>query len=388
MASSKKFAELWDFTSAEHQQKISLNQTFEKAATGGAALLMLANGKKLGKVGLAVSAAAGAASFALSHRMYKQNLDAWTKIRDDYTKPAPLSVQTIAKKLFAKAGINHAPNILVLPERKADAFLKTSLNPDKLKTMSNEEFKAHLNKRAQEREALFEEEKKMRSEGLMFGMMYKQAQHGVFTLSDEAFKQDGKATIIIGQTVLDTLSKEELTAVLAHETSHVKLTQPGQKPEERLYQRASTGLIGAFALGSLVTGTWSAWLPTAAMNFGKRMANTKTVRADEERADRNSIGLYPHPTALKTALEKVYKLQHKANAVDENSASYKFNQKVLAVHNGLEQRLNDIDKFLQETEKFYADNAMPFNTRDITPQTAPRNPATAKRTRKNKGPGA
>jgi Zn-dependent protease with chaperone function len=355
LMSNKPFAETWDFQSQNHQKEIRVNDTIEKGVTALASLWFLSKKPKIGRTGVIIGAVAAGLQYVGQKKIEGIKYQATKRLLDN-SSPAPKNIQNIANRLFKKAGISQTAEIRIV-----DAPSVLSQNASNAQDPS--------------------QKPKVDASVIFETLAGKTANVGVFTIIDKEIVEDDKAVITIGKKVLDTLTEDEIAAVLAHETSHVKITQPGQNltDSQKTYKYTSNNAISGITLGTLLTGSWKIMLPFMLASQGRNKALRKMIKLDEERADKNSIALFPNKTALKTALEKIHDLQLQDFGQNTQTPL----QKSFAIHNSIEQRLVDIDKFYDEVSEFYNDNGYKLDTSDIIkPKSSPK----TKRTR-NKKPG-
>lgn len=113
-----------------------------------------------------------------------------------------------------------------------------------------------------------------------------------------------EANVIIGRKTLETLSKDELEAVLCHEASHVinRKNIPGMHWSERLGKVSIAGMFMASAL----TLNFAGAAYYGAAYAGSFLFDKSLRRLDEYRADYNGVGLSGNPDAMISGLTKTF----------------------------------------------------------------------------------
>jgi hypothetical protein len=162
----------------------------------------------------------------------------------------------------------------------------------------------------------------------------------------------------VGHRALETLNRAELTAVLAHEAGHVINASPNHVP---LYSTASK-LSAGLALSCLPFFNFAA-LPLALAGYGvTRLLMAHGRKYDEERADRTSLGLYPHPDALGSALTKIKPLMIRAlypHGPTPMMYVDRIRGLLFGAHPQNATRLRYSRAYAAESAAFHADNGLP-----------------------------
>ncbi len=109
-------------------------------------------------------------------------------------------------------------------------------------------------------------------------------------------------TIMIGKRVLDTLTQDELFAVICHEASHIKNDKvPTRSPVEKI----AISLPLMFTAASVCTLSFTGAGYYYCVLLAATLAGKYLKRIDEYRADSNSVGLARNPVATLSGYEKI-----------------------------------------------------------------------------------
>lgn len=158
--------------------------------------------------------------------------------------------------------------------------------------------------------------------------------------------EKNEARVIIGRKTLESLSKDELEAVLCHEASHVANREniPGMHWSEKLGKVSLAGMYMASAL----TLNFAGAAYYGAAFAGSFLFNKSLRRLDEYRADYNGVGLSGNPDAMISGLTKTYNSLIRSNNVNmpqhEVDRLINLNNKLwpLANHPAVSNRINHI----------------------------------------------
>lgn len=325
----KTFAQSWDFEDKTRAQEISKYSKYEKAALGASALWALKAGIG-GPLGLAAGALWGGGLAIAGKKL--------TQMKEDFRLDAMVHnssqdpyLQGMATRLFAKAGLDKKPVVVIIdmPEH------------DDIAPKSAEEF-------------------------LQLVWTY-EANRQIGVTVNSAFCKHDEALVLIGAKSAAKMTYEEMAAVLAHETAHVIAETAGTSAAQQAYQKASGSFSAGLSVGTMFSKGFIRSLPFSAAGLVRNHAIKEARRSDGDRADRNAVALFPHPTALKTALEKLESAQQ-----TELAESFKENTAAIATLKGFAQqrdiyrtvtnRITAIDGYYGEVTAFYQENGFALDT--------------------------
>jgi Zn-dependent protease with chaperone function len=103
----------------------------------------------------------------------------------------------------------------------------------------------------------------------------------------------------------------------------------------------------------------AALLPMLVGEMARTISHSQLQKADEERADRNSLGLFPHQDALASALKKLESntlkaMGSKRKPGDKSVLTRIFN--AVSTHKSNEERYEDVKKYYQQALSFYSEH--------------------------------
>ena len=311
----KPFSERWNFDSPDHKRNIAIYSTLDKGTVGVGLWMLVRSG--LGPWGWGLAAAWTATSYMAQGYIKEKAVKFFDDILRDNTVPAGDDLQQIAERLFEKGGIKDMKPVV--------RVIDMGPGSGKLQAMSS----------------------------------------SAMTLPDSGkfgLSAPDEILICVGKKTLETLTREEVTAVLAHEVAHNLVNPPSLQD---VFNKAATASNNGVYLGKIFTGGWKRAMPVQiATNLARRVLFARAKKNDEERADRNAVALYPHQTALKTALDKLGEEMRKIMKVDQGSVQdlwMKAQKAVFGAHPMPDERAAAIDAAYAEVSKFYQDEGIPMD---------------------------
>jgi Zn-dependent protease with chaperone function len=169
-----------------------------------------------------------------------------------------------------------------------------------------------------------------------------------------------KPTLLIGRDALRILNRDELTAVLCHEISHVK-NPNSPKGNSLINFGITTNML--LAVTTYLFDPGLALIGAAAWTGGK-ILRAFAGRVDEHRADYNSCGQYPHPTALTDSLKKISaEMQRQLGPRKQgyfSALNARLSRALLDEHPSLPRRAAAHEKRLQPALAFYRARNLPL----------------------------
>jgi Zn-dependent protease with chaperone function len=181
---------------------------------------------------------------------------------------------------------------------------------------------------------------------------------GILSAKNSGFH---KPTLLIGRDTLNILNEHELNAVLCHEISHVKNANS---------PKGNSAINFGITANMLLTVTTYLIDPVAGAITGAAWIGGKILRAsagqfDEHRADYNSAGQYPHPTALTDSLKKISGEMRRQIGMTKPPSQFTYVMNRVAntlfdEHPSLRRRENAHGKRIPEVLKFYEERKIPL----------------------------
>jgi|GEM_PF-4098520 len=170
-----------------------------------------------------------------------------------------------------------------------------------------------------------------------------------------------KALIIIGQKILSHLTKEELTAQLAHEIGHLMSPPTHVTMATAFKHKFITWMFD----GALVhVSPWAA-AGYVANFFNHHAGLLKIARINEHKADRNSVALFPHQSALLDGLEMID--THHQLMLSMETRLQRFARRIRSEHDETSLRQVRVLGHLAEAQIFYRAHDIANDLEDILP---------------------
>jgi Zn-dependent protease with chaperone function len=310
---TNKFTALWPKSTTKLQAGIAIVSLLGAAAAMATGIGAFA----AGTIGLWQLIGAGGIALAM-HGVVRVVADsgmAENMIRK-LGRPAPAEIRAIAEDIFAKAGLDqkYKPVVLV-----TDSSLM-GRNPKG------------------KHRAMFD--------------------CGAFVLPFPVGRDKDTVLIGVGRKALETLDRDELTAVLAHEAGHIINRSPNLNNLYSTTKHLSTGLLATSLLFMN-----AAALPLAAGGFlATQLLMARGKKFDEERADRTSLSIYPHKTALISALNKLAPMMIQEMYPHGKTPGYylrKAKSYLFGDHPTIATRALYAEKYYAESRKFHVANDLP-----------------------------
>jgi len=308
-APGNDFASQWDFSPLRYRFGIAATNTVNAAMLAGVALYTATQGANI-RVALCVAAAlAFQAAFPLLARLGTKALFIQN------SQPADPALNRHIQSYIRRAGISTDIPVRVMKFDKA------------------------------------RQQKSFRQKRFQVRMNYGAA------IMPAAYSAYGKDTLILGHETLKLLNRDQLTAVVCHEISHIKNKSPkGNLPVNTglstAFLLAATGAVTSPELSALALGAWG----------GGKVLKGIAGQFDEFRADYNSAGQYPHPTALGASLNKLRETV--SGILYPNKRSWRYlsayaNQKAFGEHPSVPRRIAAHQQRLPAVADFYQKTGLP-----------------------------
>jgi hypothetical protein len=327
-APKEPFFKIWDKDPEGKAKDISKFNYLRHAAT---ALPAAVNLRGVKKQQLMAAGAFAAAHFAQRVVTDQKNISRMRAILREESRPAPKNVQLTAERLFLKAGLNVTPKVVIV-----------SPQPKTLDLIA------------------------MGSTGASLA-------YTVELAGPELASKQGEVVIMVGEKAHKLLSREELAALLAHETARVWTGSKQKSFTERLIDAGIDSVASGVSLSGMFNRRSMGGIPSMAGKQGRSFSESKIRRLDAERTDRNAVGLFPHPTALKNALAKTEGAMLADMKASEDSVFAKFKKLSQFIEDTRDNATRDADiaKFYNEALDFYRAHKLPLDNSDILPLPAP-----------------
>jgi Zn-dependent protease with chaperone function len=328
---TKQFSELWDPHGEEIKSRVKQLSTINKLSIA-APFAVAASHRDFTKEQLAIITGLSGLSLAQSKAMDYKGAKMTLDMIDDQSVAADSDLQNMADKLFAKAGLKDKPVVRIV-HAKAPKYVI----------------------------------------GPAGDQVTKQANHSIGIVPKGMIKDVSEPTILIGHKTLSYLTKAEMAAVLAHETSHALVQGETLAPLTSALNKAGTSVATGITFLSIFKNKAAengflnakAALALLAGEVGRSITFSQLQQTDENRADRNSLALFPHKTALLSALHKIVDnvssdLGVKKDPKKEPSGLSKiFN--VFATHPSVSKREENMEVSFREVERFYTEHGFDVN---------------------------
>jgi Zn-dependent protease with chaperone function len=320
----KTFAELWNPDPVGKGDEI---RKFNYVAMAATALPLVSQLNGINKKQLTAAGAFAAANFTQKVIADQKALSRVRAILRDDSKPAPADLQRMAERLFEKAGITDRKPVvrIVSPQPKTLDLVVT-------------------------------------------GALGNSLAYGVTLAGSDLHANKNEALIMVGKKAHDMLSREEMAAVLAHETARAWKGVPHKGFTAKLVETAiESAASGVNMSGMFNRKSLGKSIPSMAGGYGRTFSAAKVKRLDEERIARNAVGLFPHPNALKGALAKTEAalLAEMRNSPESVFSKFQKLGKIMTEVKTNDERAADIDKAYDEALDFYRRNGLKLDLQDV-----------------------